>query len=399
MIRRADPRWSRTLGQICSTDPSESLPGFLLRLDDANGFAAGEVRRMVRRHRTGPGRTTRPGPLLAVGGVDTAALADLAGVPESDVLALTAAPVLRLLYAGGHHSRSLGQRLSYAVCPRCVRRRRIDRLALFAEIEGCALHGVALMSRCCDRKLDLFSEGRPFHCSRCGRDLADLPVRLLTARERHHVAALSGVYSELLDLGRHAREGEAYPVSELREALRNLLLWRGPTHGRRSELHSRLQKGAPSLPLVVAVLLATHSSALDLLRMLRLRPSAGATRKGMECPNPACAFQRRKAPEPMVHGHERVVFCPACGTRYTATRILFSFDVQPNYPVWRALRNDDRLHVLRARVADLTLQGMHTGRTPSEVLDRAGVPRSWSYRSARAGLLAIISRQALSPAA
>ena len=371
-----EPRGRTSLPRLVEVEKGQSLAGALLQHELVNELSAGTLLRASRRHRTGPGHLGRPGAHLLATAFDRSYLMRLLALDEPRFESLTARTMVRVLYgAAPIQSRTLGQRLAYAICPACAAHSRILRTALFAQIWGCADHMLRSVLRCsCRATVAPFQRQRPFSCHGCGRPYAAFQqVAIVDPTEQAALISWTQIYEALL-------EASATEPLLLQPALRALLLL-GPVDplADRTTLYARTDVARAPVALIANILCVTGNDP-DTLFSLASQPVRSVT----ACPNATCPGDAG------FWGSARcVLICRACGTRFDShRRVLFSFDPAPGYASWRAVRNNRRLTDLREHVAREARGGKWSAK---DIFERAGVPKSLAYRTPRAGLLALIA--------
>ena len=248
------------------------------------------------------------------------------------------------------------------------------------------------VERCgCGEAIQPFLGQRAFWCHGmgCAVGYEDLPAVPLDAEVRFQVERVTAVYNDLLA---RASSGGARPdcPRHLARALQHLVHLHREG---RSELHDLRRRvgGRPGLKVVVDVLLATGLSAVDLAAAIdetrasaEIRAVAGRSSTRSNCPN--C-----KGTELLKCANEQQ--CRMCGTRFSGSRVLFSFDEQPGYSRWRARANARRLAEARERLRSICADFIAADRTIERepILRAAGIPHnSIPHLSKRPGVVAII---------
>lgn len=395
VITPEQPEWNLTLPMIRNPVKGESLVGFMLRVDAANGFDAGSTLRAVRRHRSGPSILGQPGDLLSGVSFDLGKLAELNGLTVQAIEALTLGR-LRVWLPSHKAARAsaLAQKAAFAFCPECARAAFIPVIALFRDVSGCDVHGVELVGDCrCGSPILPFASQTPFACHEvgCGRMYKDLAAHDMTAARRRDVTRWSTIYRDLLA----AAELGLPPVNgaELARACLSLVSFRG-----RSAISKVLQRrlaahGHPSLRTVARTLFEAEASVADLVATVAALPTEDMAPQVIDrdrCPNSRCTGGRLWK-NGHVSGHEGWV-CSGCGTSFADGRIFFAFDEQPRYASWRARRNAARLPKFRRRAFEVARKLRSRGATVTRdaVFVAAGIPTSAPYTSDRAGLMKIV---------
>lgn len=387
-----DPLWDKSYPVFRTPTFGESLAGYLLALDHLNGLPAGTTVWAVKCREIGMPRLCAPAPYLRAAWLDLDEIAIAAGGAfRSDIEALTLRPLLAWLW--GPSSVTLSAAPAFRVCPGCAAERRVDLVSLLEQVRGCARHGLGYVDRCpCGEAIRPFLGQRAFSCHGMGCSLGyeELPTFPLDADARLQAERVSAVYHDLL---MRASSGAAHPEGprHLARALQQLVHLhregRPELHGLRRRVGRR-----PGLKVVVDVILATSSAALDLsaaIEETRASPESRATASTASatsrCPN--C-----RGTDLLTCANEKQ--CRTCGARFRGPRILFSFDEQPGYSRWRARANARRLADARERVRSICDQQLDADRTVERepVLRAARVPHnSIPHLSERAGVVAIIA--------
>ena len=191
-VQIADLAWLTTFPHRVMPQDDEWLPGLLLRCDEANHWAS----RTTLTHILHPGpekfhrcwRTQTP--ILIViqpCSLNLDYLAQLLATPKNTLLATTYhAELARLYGTATPHPKYLQQTLPFHICPLCIAEKHLLHRALaLPHITSCPLHQVTLLQHCqCGTLLSLFHQkARPFTCSTCGQDWAELP-RVKASREK-----------------------------------------------------------------------------------------------------------------------------------------------------------------------------------------------------------------------
>lgn len=391
-VTPADPLWDRSYPVFRAPTSGESLAGYLLALDHLNGLPAGTTVWAVKRREIGMPRLCTPAPYLRAAWLDLDDIAIAAGgVARSDIDGLTLRPLLRWLW--GPSSVTLSASRAFRVCPACAAERQMGLVSLLDQVRGCARHGLAYVDRCgCAETIQPFLGQRAFSCHGMGCILGyeELPAFPLDADARLQVGRVTAVYHDLLA---RASSDAAHPEGprHLARALQQLVHLHREG---RSELHGLRRRvgGRPGLKVVVAVLLTTGLSAADLAAAIdetrasaEIRATARTASAISRCPNCGGTDLLKCANE-----HQ----CRTCGTRFSGSRILFSFDEQPGYSRWRARANARRLTEARKLVRAICADYLAADRTiQREPVLRAGrvPPNSIPHLSQRAGLVAIIA--------
>lgn len=165
-IAPEDPEWQRSYPSFRDPLPGESLPSFLLDLDERNGFDAGQTCRVIRLHGVGPARFG-PGYFLSAACFDLSTLGELAGaLPLQSVLPMTARPIVEwLLGDRTGTSNTLAPAPRFRICPSCLAEGLLPILFLFDQVSGCVRHGVHLVEQCsCGEPIVPFVQQEPGQC-------------------------------------------------------------------------------------------------------------------------------------------------------------------------------------------------------------------------------------------
>jgi hypothetical protein len=200
MLHPSEPAWSCTLPHLLTPHPDEWLAGLLLRCDEINHWACRTTLTLL----LSPGpekfhrcwRTATPNlVVIQPSSLNLDSLAQFLALPTSALLATTYHTELTRLYRGSRlHPKLLNGAYSLRLCPQCLAETRILRRTLtLPSITHCPQHLVTLQVRCqCGAPLHLFHrQARPFTCSTCGLDWAELPrieaVPLQVEQERKYL--------------------------------------------------------------------------------------------------------------------------------------------------------------------------------------------------------------------
>lgn len=314
---------------------------------------------------------------------------------------LTARPLMRWLYPEAAAvrlvgSQLLGQRLSFALCPRCVESADLPLAGLFAFTVGCPRHSLRLQAACasrmrlratieelCATPITLFSGADRFYaCPRleCGASYTALPAIALTRDEHAHARAVTSLLQDLLRLAAHAKSLRPGFGNSLRAAFQRSEL----PDGRAITLGTALRAPRPSLPALIEALVVTKTSVDDWLKQQRdprnalpakaVGRAAHALQPFFPSPHrPACpscdsrqAFRNGRA---ATLDRSQEFICKSCGTRFTRWQVLFSFDPHERYREVLAARNQQCLDRCRKAVR--------------AVLDMAPGRADYSHRSLR----------------
>jgi hypothetical protein len=426
-ITLSDPRWEGSYPNVPTIRAGQSLPGYCLELDQANDLDPGFTFRLIRRVGTGPAHLAAPGKWLSAYLMDINRLALLTARPHEELEMLTARPLMRWLYpaaatSGLIGSQLLGQRLSFALCPRCVESADLPMAGLFAFTVGCPRHGVRLQAACasrirlrsstdeiCATPITLFSGADRFYaCPRleCGASYTVLPAIALTHDEHAHARAVTRLLEDLLCHAAHAKALGPGFGNSLRAAFQRSEL----PDGRAITLGTALRAPRPSLPALIEALIVTKTSVEDWLMQQRdprnALPAAKAVGRAARdlkplfpSPHhPACpscdgaeAFRNGRA---ATLDRSQEFICKRCGTRFTRWQVLFSFDPHQRYREVLAARNQGRLDRCRQAVRSvLAAWPADVRMTRTAVFARAGVPRAISYTTQRAGLAQMVEAE------
>ena len=386
VLRPRDPLWERSYATILDPLPGESLAGFELRLDLANGFDGGDVMRQNSISRKSC-RTFPVGRLVTGNAIDFDELAArTGGIAVSELERLTARPLLRWLFS--RLPQDCGQRARFAVCPECAEQRQIPLASLFSATEGCARHGLQMSDRCsCGAPVSPFHRQRPFTCHACGTTYADLTAARLARRLRASVSAFTTTLEDLLSIT-PPPDCPGPTRGELRLAIRFLLRRRtgDPTD---RLLHDSTYSLEVDVGRVARTLVAAQASSTDLIAaLIEVRRGTTELRARSACPNPHCTSPTENVRRAS-SGHRT---CFHCGTEFRDDRVVQAFDVQPGYAAWRAVRNQHQLIGARDRVAAICEEHLREGRRirTKPLLRLAEVPGSPIFSSDRAGVRQLI---------
>jgi hypothetical protein len=421
-ITLADPLWETSYPNVPVLRSGQSLAGYCLELDRANDLDPGFTFRVIRRSGTGPAHLAAPGKWLSAFLLDLGRLASFTARPRAELERHTARPLMRWLYParaeapliGGH---LLGQRTSFALCPRCIQSGDLPLASLFAFTAGCPRHGLHLQSACathvrvghgglepCATPITLFSGGDRFYaCPRleCGASYTALPEVALGHDELMRVQKVTALINELLT---RAATAEALAPG-FGEPLRAKILPSDLPSGRATALAAALRAPRPSLPALVDALLVSGTSVDAWLvelgqagkvtsgktvdrqqQRLPLFPSPQRP-KCPSCAGTSCYRNGRAA----TLDRSQEFICKHCGTRFTRQQVLFSFDLHPRYRAVLAGRNQRRLAIYRTAVAAALSSWPREARiTRTAVFAQARIPRAISYTTRRAGLVELI---------
>lgn len=385
-ITPLDPRWNTSYPNFRAPAQGESLPGYLLALDELNGLPAGTTVWAVKQKDIGMPNFCAPAPYLRAPSLNLEDVAAIAGGRSVDeIRLLTLAPVLDWLF--GSHRVTLSAAPAFRICPACAAQRQVPLVSLLEHLAGCATHGLVLIERClCSEPIRPFLNQIAFSCSGpgCVRRYDQLPAVSLSAPMREESEGIAAVYRDLMRAAPSASSIEG--AAHLSKALRFLIHL--DRLGKPDHQQLRWRAGVrPGLRAVADVLLATRRGAADLQHAIEeTRVTRRARIVRARCPNPACGGS-----DLLVCSGEQQ--CRTCGTRFNHERILFSFDEQPGYSPWRARANQRRLVEAHARVrvvcADYLVRDETIEREP--VLRAARVPHnSIPHLSPRAGVVDLI---------
>lgn len=364
------------LAHVLSPIEGESLLSFVLRLDQANGFAPGTVARMVAVHSTG-WRQASTNRWAAGSEWDLRQLASLSLNPYEAILALTLLPDLRAAATDPDLAiTALGAPGILRFCPVCLATDgTMLRWFLLPFIEVCPVHEIRLQPFCrrghANDQPPAILDGR-VACSVCLDDLGP------TAGTRPD--------EETLRLGRDAARAWAF-----------LLGWRGDdirgrgyrtirTFHRGYPLRNLGQK--PSFAALVTVFLALQIDP-RLVAEMEERPVP-------PCPNATCdRFLAPGPDDPLAAPGAVERHCAECGCRFLGRRMLLCFDaghgcagVSPR----AARRARRRLLRWRADLDDAIRDDLVAGRrvAVSGTFRRAGIPLNANLRARRLGLVGAI---------
>lgn len=399
VITRDSERWAEGFLFRTQPRPGEWLGGYLLRVDQRNDFWAGETIRAARAYGSGLHKMGSVGMLLSGRAVDLAAVAALAGAEElAAIEALTTVPLQRWLYEGPSRSRLQPHTQRFRICPECIRDDHVPFEAALAELGTCPEHLRPFIDTCtCGEPLRFFADQIPFTCH---SETCQRPYATITPSAAEPVGDIL-LLRTYLDLRRFAALPTTRPLSRderargFRAAARAISVRTG-----RCPAISTRPRG-PALQEVAHLLVAADMTAGAFDRAARavteprLVPEIAArmTDRGYPvCPVPSCQdphqTQRRQRARP---GRQAEFSCPRCGARFSADRVRFAFDEAPGYPAWRAARNRERLAAARERLRVVCEEHRPSRLSADHAFALASVPRTLSYMTPRAGLLAVIA--------
>lgn len=147
---------------------------------------------------------------------DLAALAELLGVPEADVVATTFRTELRRIFGPKLTAFKMSNPQLLRVCPACIAESRlISRENLLLPMHGCTRHCISLVERCtCGSPLAPFAGGEPFTCLECMTPWDDLPRYRLGPRDALRQRRIAHSYRTLL------REGDGQLMRAAKRVIR-----------------------------------------------------------------------------------------------------------------------------------------------------------------------------------
>jgi hypothetical protein len=353
-----------TLPHILRPLEGESLLGFCLRLDLANGLPLGSVATRVKNHATA-WHSLRAASWASGAIFDLPALAALSGTDPDVIEELTFMPALRRLFGHDMPIESLGRWLRESMCESCWREERLlRRVFLLEDVTACLVHRERLVPFGRDR-LAVLDPGAP------RADVDELEADEL-ARQRD----LARLWSLVLERGTPQVIGAGYRLAAD--------LGHGQAPGIRGAA-TRLQNGRHAVATLVRALLALGIEPDVLL-------DAIATDEEPDpCPNATCPRYTADWPAGLaVEAH-----CRVCGTRFRGSRILSTFDIDhgSSSPSRRAVyRAQVRLRRWRSALS-VTCAHMFAEDEPitiGEAFRRAGVPDGAYLRAERLGLTALV---------
>lgn len=384
-----DTAWHRTYPMIRMPRAGESLLGYMLALDELNGFEAGCTFRQIVQYGIGA-RNLGPGRYLAGTSFNLARLAELGGMlPIDKVVGLTAAPLVDWLYSWRTRpTNSLVQKARFRLCPACIATGAWPIVFLFDQIEGCAVHGLELVGGCvCGEPIHPFRSQEPYRCHLCSERYADLEAQPVAPGRRRQLDRVTGTLQDLLEFSRTA-PGPLTQVEVARAAKTFLALYP-------SALDRPHVEGG-HLRVVVRLLAAAGASATQFDRAARagMKGKSTTRRRPGTCPTPGCPKRRAVVKDGRTPGGQRMWACMSCGTRFTSTHVTFAFDPVADYEPWRVHKNALKLEDYRARLtqACLRLQRPAEYLAVERAFRAAGVPSAAPYQSDRAGLVGIVVR-------
>lgn len=178
------PGWSTTFAHRVAPLPDESLPGLLLRCDEANHWTSGTtIAHLLRAMYQHP--ATNQFNSIAPSALHLRYLSEVLAVPPHAIVATTYQSEMERLSDIIYHYPQVHRLLLQAhrsfrlsLCPECVAdSRTLPRSLMLPHLMICQKHFLALQIVCrCGTKLQLFPRTvPPFTCSECNLDWGELP--------------------------------------------------------------------------------------------------------------------------------------------------------------------------------------------------------------------------------
>jgi hypothetical protein len=222
--------WQRTFPHLVQPrlDEDESLPGFLLRCDDVNGWPCGFTFGFTSFGQV-PIELSMTA-LVAPTVVDCQVLADALALDAHDIEATTYLSEITTLFSLGSERplpAHIGKPQLFRVCPRCLAEDHLVRRS--AALEGlshCIVHHIALCDRCeCGWRLVPFPAGAirlagpskllcdPYVCVRCGLGWENLPCTRGDTTVLREEQRLAELYTAILSDPSVALLDRVFPCS------------------------------------------------------------------------------------------------------------------------------------------------------------------------------------------
>lgn len=405
MIGVDDPRWLSTVPHLVRPMADEWLVGLLLRCDLANGWTAGTTGRQLRRSPTSPPISNQA--LWAFATARSFNLPRLAGLLATPLDALRQttfeAALMRLRTPSRAGPRRMVVARPFQICPTCIAARRlVARSHVLPLVYSCLEHGLRLEATCrCGALLRPFHRAAPFTCPACALGWWDLPSRV----PDDDTLALDG---RLMQLFRYFLDhGTAESIVHAMQAVVDERRKRGlkrhlPPLPRAGALPATVwDQATVSLTRVVGAM-----AALDLPpEAVRPPPQPRVPASQVPCLNRVCPhFGVVSAGN--VHPfrwtpNAEIYYCMECGSHFSQTRLVSSFDEGCSPPGASPRRGDvleERARVAAWRVAlEAVCMQMVAEDTPIAVpatFRRAGLPRTPRLRVSRLGLTATVEQYA-----
>ncbi len=355
--------------------PDESLLGFMLRIDRANGWEFGGVSKVVATHTTDWRHLSAT--MWAAGTVwDLRRLAHLTRNPFEQMVGLTLLPDLRRAANDPDLSiAALGDAGHLRFCPRCLATTgTIPRFCFLPLMDVCPVHSTKLVGFCGRHGGPYPPEvvGNVVRCAGCQQDLAATEPEPVAENELEHLRDTWRAWTFLLGWKGDDIRGLGYRTIKTRK--------RGyPLHdvGR-----------SASFEKLVSVFQALQIKP-ELVSYLEERPTP-------PCPNATCprflppGDKDRLAREGLAERH-----CPECGTRFVGRRIVMTFDENhgSDHPSRHNVRKAQRrLKGWQAALKETCRSDLLEGRpiTIAGCFKRADIPLNANLRASRVGLVAIV---------
>jgi len=368
--------------------PDEGLSGLCLRNDEANGWPADTLARMVSHLSGGDIGFASPGQTILGTVFRLDALAEHLGCPLDEIEATTLMRPLRRLFGDDVDPRRLGSVGPLRVCPTCIAESRfIGRETILPLVRSCVEHQNLLAVECSrgHRLARSRPDAEPFRCATCGEPWSHIrPIQisgpyLLSQRRVVHA------YRVVMERGGEDTVARARAVLGKNVALR----WSGAWAAHRHIADYRLQpRYIYSLTSLVATLVVAEVPPERLFD--EASPPRGPS---FICRNRACpTFDRSDS----MHSNGRRAetpesYCDACGSRFLGARTISSFDVGNGssdlspLSVYRARARLARFREAVAAACRLSIDAGDVLRI-ADVLERARVPRAAYLRASRLGI-------------
>ena len=380
--------------------PGERLAGLCLRNDEANGWPADSVARLISRYIGGGIGFAFPGQGVLATTQRLDVLAGHLGCSTEAIEATTLIHPMRRLFGPEVSPRRLGAVGNLRICPQCIAERRYLGLdTILPLVVSCIEHRVRLAERCSLGHLlgRPRIDAEPFTCTTCGESWAKIKTRVLDGPTLLAQRRTVHAYRVILE------RGDRDLITRSRKLLgkKTPLRWQGPWATRNYVAgYPILVAHIYSLTSVVATFVATEVPPERLFD--EASPARGPS---IVCLNEACLMHGRSE---SVHANGRRAgivesYCAECGSRFLGDRIISSFDLDngsASLSPRAVLRSRSRLARFQARVAAAIDVMVTEGSEPkvASVLGRAGVPMAAQMRARRLGIRTVIGiRLGLSP--
>ncbi len=368
--------------------PNELLSGLCLRNDEANGWPANSVSKMIATF-GGTVGFARPGLLILATSYDLDALATLLECAPSEIAATTFRVEMQRMFGPLVSARRIGRVDHFRICPLCIRERRyISRDTALPLITHCSEHSVELVAACtCGSSLGTYRALRdPFACPTCLRDWGALPVRGLEPRKAIRARQVAHAYNLILE------RGAPGILEAVRPLMRPSTRWSGAWAG---------DEGGPEQCLGPARFIKSVSGLVNALIVQQVPPERlfdqDPGRAEARCRNRTCpGFGESKTM--VTNGYRDGVletYCSECGSRFLGDKTILSFDVDNGSPSLRPIavvRARARLAQWHERLA-ATCDDLATAGEPlhiREVFEQAEIPRAGYLHAPRLGLVALV---------